>query len=102
MLPAPRPVSRFRHPLTAEPAAPALHRDWVTITSTAIGAAGKPCCDNSTIVCHAASRHRPGRSASNISKSLAGPLANTQTGCILTTTFLGWTTQAYRDPTQRR
>ena len=58
-------------------------------SSPAICAADNPCSDSSTITARAACRHRPRRSARNRSISLPGPLANTQTGRILTTTSPG-------------
>ena len=59
-------------------------------SSTAIWAAGNPCSDSSTITARAACRHRPRRLARTCSISLLGPLANTQTGRILTTTPRRW------------
>jgi hypothetical protein len=58
-------------------------------SSTAIWAAGNPCSDSWTITARAACRHRPRRPARSRSISSPGPLANTQTGRILTTTSPG-------------
>src|SRR6266571_4793448 len=58
-------------------------------SSTAIWAAGNPCSDSSTITARDACRHWPRRSARSRSISSPGPLANTQTGRILTTTSPG-------------
>jgi hypothetical protein len=94
------PPAQHRRPHRGRPATPAmpsvLNRPiqrrtvagWHS-SSTAIRAAGNPCSDSSTITARAACRHWPRRSVRNRSTSLPGPLANTQTGCILTTTSPG-------------
>jgi AAA domain len=64
-------------------------------SSSAIWAGANPCSDSRTITARLASRHRPCRSPRSLSISLPGPLANTLTGRILTTTSPGgWTLDA--------
>jgi hypothetical protein len=82
-----------------------IHRRTVAgwqSSSSAIWPAANPCSDINTVTARVPCRHRPCRSPRSCSISQPGPLANTLTGRILTTTSPGgWTMQALRSNPRR-